>query len=380
MQKVDFNHLKNFLKMSDKIPIVNEHVGFLDIIKKTTNETINSNIYAHFLSCDEEEIKQAFLDALIFIVNDKTKLKTQLSATEVYTEYSTRTGRIDIVIRDLVNQSHVLIENKIYHHLDNDLQEYWDYIKVSDSKKRGVVLTLSPQTIPNEVKDKFINITHLEWISKVKNLIDFSAIQKENYKVYLTDFFETIKQLTNTYTMNDSARFFFENTKQINAASHTRQEGHQFVNDQYNLIAEKLGLQTFGNKLEWKNFWDETNTIDTYFTIVAENILTGKELTYSIIIELYREDIYRIDDLDAKFKAHNQFIKLHKGGPHNKFYHYLIKEYKITIEELANFSDHVVYNIQNDFGQLFVDMVKYLHPSKDISAWEYNVANFKSRA
>ena len=373
MQNVDFNHLNNFLKMSEEILTVQEHIGFLDVIKKTTSETINSNIYAHFLSCDEEEIKHTFLNALLSIIEEKTQLKIQLSDTEIRTEFPTSTGRIDVVIRDLINQSHILIENKIYHHLDNDLKEYWNFIKVSDSKKRGVLLTLEPHTIPKEVKGKFINITHWEWISKVKALIDFSAIQKTNYKVYLTDFFETIEQLTNTYTMNDSARFYFENAKQINAASHTKQEGHKFLNEQYNLIAAKLGLQAFGNELEWKNFWDETNRIDTYFTIVAENIVSGKELSYSIIIELYREDIKKIDELDNKFKTHHQYQKLDKGKTTTTECHYLIKNYKITLDEFENFANNVVGNIKKDFGEIFIDMVNHLYPTKDINCWKNNL-------
>lgn len=382
MQNVDYNSLMDFLKESNEIPVVNEHVGFLDVIRKTTNETINSNIYAHFLSCDEDEIKHAFLDALIAIIKEKTTLKTELLDTQIYTEYSTSTGRIDIVIRDLINENHIIIENKIRHHLDNDLQEYWDFIKVSDAKKRGVLLTLYASKIPEDVKDKFINITHWEWISKVKELINIEVIKSINYKVYLTDFFETIEKITYTYHMNDSAKFYFENTMQINAATETRQEGHKFLNDQYHLIAEKLGMQTFGNELGWKNFWDEKNRIDTYFTIVTEKIVTGTELSYSIIIELYREDKKRIEELNNKFNSHEQFKVLHKGSPFNKFHHYLMKEYKITINEFENFSDNVVSNIKNDFGQLFVDIVNYLynepHPTKDISDWENNLISIKN--
>src|SRR5690554_5764156 len=100
MNHKTYNHIKTFLD-TVKIPVVKQHVGFLDIIKKTTNETINSNIYAHFLSCEEDEIKHAFLNALLYIIEEKTKLlnallyiieektkrKTQLSVTEVFTEY-----------------------------------------------------------------------------------------------------------------------------------------------------------------------------------------------------------------------------------------------------------------------------------------------------
>lgn len=373
MQNIDYNSLKEFLNESDEIPVVNEHIGFLDVIRKTTNETINSNIYAHFLSCNDDEIKYAFLNALLAIITEKTQLKTELIDIQIFTEYSTNTGRIDIVIRDLINENHIIIENKIKHKLNNDLQEYWDFIKVTDAKKRGILLTLSPHYIPKEVDDKFINITHWEWISKVKELIDISEIKKENYKVYLSDFFETIEKITYTYHMNDSAKFYFENAKQINAASKTKQEGHKFLNDQYYLIAEKLGMQTFGNELGWKNIWDDKNKLDTYFTIIAGNIVEGRELSYSIIIELYREDKARIEELNTKFKTHPQFITLNKGGIHHKFHHYLIKEYKITFKEFENFADNVVSNIKNDFGKIFIDIVNYLHPTIDKSEWENNL-------
>ena len=92
MNEVTLSNLKHFID-SSTIPVVKQHIGFLDIIKKTTNEIINSNIYAYFLSCDDSEIKYAFINALVSIIDEKTNDTIQLIDTEVFTEFQTETGR-----------------------------------------------------------------------------------------------------------------------------------------------------------------------------------------------------------------------------------------------------------------------------------------------
>ena len=69
---MDLNNLKCFLE-SETIPVIKNKIGFLEIIRKQHYETINSNIYAHFLSCDIDEVRSLFLDALLSIIYDKSK-------------------------------------------------------------------------------------------------------------------------------------------------------------------------------------------------------------------------------------------------------------------------------------------------------------------
>lgn len=371
---MNLEKLQTFLNINE-IPTEKQKTGFLELIKKSHNETINSNIYAHFLSCKINVIKYAFLDALISIIEEKTNKEFNFSRLDVRTELKTEKGRIDIVLQDLVSRDTILIENKIYHRLDNNLVEYWVFFNTDDEKKVGVLLTLKPHFIPNEVLGKFINITHWEWISVVKENLDVNSIEDEAYKLYVTDFFNTIENLSITYKMNESARFFFDNASQVNKVNSTLIEGHSFLNTQYELIAEKLGLKTYGSDINWKNIWDEYNHLDTFITIVTEDLISGKDASYKIVLELMRKDKDRVDELSTKFQEHPQYKGKYRGISHGMFCHFLVKEYKISLNELDQFAEIVVQNIKNDFNQIFIEIVEYLYPDKDISSWKCNFSN-----
>ncbi|SFU75520.1 hypothetical protein SAMN05216480_12020 [Pustulibacterium marinum] len=368
---MSFTELYVFLNETE-IPLEKRKDGFLEIIRKDHNENINSNIYAYYLSCEIEELKSTFLDALLSIIYEKTLRKFQFTRAFTTTEMTTSNGRIDIFIRDLINPVAIIIENKIHHRLNNDLLEYWNYFKSKDANKIGILLTLHNHVIPENVKDKFINITHWEWISKIKNIIDLNNINDTSQKIYLNDFFKTIENLTTTYKMNDSAKFFFQNAKKINETYETLLEGHKFLNDQYELIASKLGLQTFGSEITWKNIWDESNLIDTYFTIITKDLILGKAYKYQIILELNREDKAKESEIKEKFQNHPQFNNEYIGISKDSYKHLQVRDYEISIEELSRFSEIVISQIQKDFADLFIQIIKFLYPNKDISRWENN--------
>lgn len=362
--------MKQFLDNSS-IPTIKQKVGFLEIIGKQHHENINSALYAHFLNCGNPELQALFLDSLLYLIHEKTDKKLNFSNYKVTTEAITPKGRIDILIEDYYNQTAIIIENKIYHYLDNDLEDYWRFSRFNDDKKAGILLTLYPHEIPEEVSDKFINITHIEWINQVKEQycnIDLSLVG--NYKIYLEDFINTIENLTKTNTMNEAVKFYFHNAPQVIKASETLREAHLYMNNQLELIANKIGWQTFGSDLNWRNFWDEENHLDTYLTIVTENIVKGNGLNFTLILELNRKDKDSEKTITEKFKDHYQFQGKHKGEVKSKYVHFLCKNYDITMEDLESFSDVVVQKIREDFAEITVDIIKYLYPVKDISKWE----------
>ncbi|MCB0457556.1 MAG: hypothetical protein R2776_07010 [Flavobacteriaceae bacterium] len=368
---LSLQELQTFITQKE-IPTVKQQLGFLEIINKSHNETINSNVYAHFLSCNINQIKHAFLYALIELIEEKTKKKLTFISLQVTTEVATATGRIDIIVQDIVSLNTILIENKIYHSLNNDLEEYWGFLKINEAKKVGVLLTLNPHPIPNKVEGKFVNITHWEWISAVKEKLDITRVPDNAYKLYVTDFFNTIENISTTYKMNESAKFFFNYASQVNKAYDTLVQGHSFLTSQYQLIAEKLGLQTYGSDINWRNIWDEENVIDTYFTIDAQDLISGKQPKYKIILELMREDKNRVEELTTVFKNHPQYVDKERGHTQGVYCHFLVKEYEISLNNLNQFADIVVQNIKNDFNKIFIDIVEYLYHKKDINKWKHN--------
>ena len=364
--------LENFLNNA-AIPISRNKMGFLEIIRKQHYENINSNVYAHFLGSEIPEVRSLFLDILLLLVAEKTGKRLSFINDRVATEVTTASGgRIDIVLEDFHYGNVILIENKIYHQLNNDLLDYWNHYSISPSKKAGILLTISPCAIPENVKGDFINITHIEWINRVKECFNPESFT-ENYKVYISDFINTIENLSRINTMNESAKFYFENAPQIIKANQTLNEAHLFLNSQFQLIASKIGWQSYGNEVTWRNFWDAHNEIDTYLTIITEDLVNSGRLNFKLILELNRRDKERETELNELFGTHPQFSGKDRGESKGTYLHFLCKEYTLEMDELAHFADIAVRHIKNDFASITVAVIKYLYPDKDISLFEQQV-------
>lgn len=368
---MSYSELNTFIK-NNTIPVAVSKTGFLEIIKKQNHETINSSLYAHFMSCGIEAIESVFLETIINLIAKKTGKNLQFSNPKVKTEVKTPKGnKIDITLEDYNFQNAILIENKIGHFLNNDLVDYWNYYSKEDSKKAGVLLTLKPHPIPDVVKDKFINITHIEWINEIRKELIIETLP-DNYKIYVTDFINTIENLTKSYAMNESAKFYFENASQVIKATDTMYQAHSFINNQFELIASKLSWNSYGNSYEWRNFWDEDNRLDTYFTVITKNILKG-DMHFMIIIELNRNDKQKIHLVREVIKNHPQFRDKKEGESRGSYIHFLCKNYSINFNQLEHFSEFVIEKIKEDFADIIIEIIKYLYPDKNISRFENQI-------
>lgn len=368
--QTNFTSLSKFLQQT-KIPEVHEKFGFLELIKKQTNETINSQIYAHFLDSNVPEIKNAFMDGLMSILIERVDKNLALVEPFTYTEvYTSSKKRIDIVIEDFHSQSAIIIENKINHEVNNPFKEYWDhYDKFSEDNRIGVLLTIHPETIPVEVKDFFVNITHKEWIDNVKSTLELFNLDLWN-QVYLSDFFNTIDNLTKSYAMNESAMFYFQNAQKVLQATETRNQAVIFINNQLQIVSSELKLDMNGNNLDWRNFWDSQNGINTYLTVITEKLMLGRN-NIMIILELFNDDVKTLPNLDQHLKNHPQYQTKMKGEvKSNKFAHYLTQNYELTQDELASLGETIVNYIRLDFADILIEAIKLNHPNKDISHWE----------
>jgi len=359
--------IERFLN-NHEIPVSKETIGFLEIIGKQHHENINSVLYAHFINCANEEVKRLFLDTLLELVNHKSKKTLSLSPPFAQTEVNTGKGRIDILISDPQKNNSIIIENKLYHNLDNDLMDYWQFVYSEDSQKVGVLLTLHSHPVPDHMIGKFVNITHLEWIELVKNRINYESLPQK-YSVYISDFISTIENLTKKYKMNDSAKFYFLHAQKIIEANHTMLQAHNFIDNQLELIASSIGWETYGNSMDWRNFWDEENELETYLTIITKDLFEGK-LGFTLILELYGKDLGRENDLRDHLRLHPQLNDKKRGFSFGSYTHFICKDYKLAEDELSCFADVVIKKIHEDFANITVMAIRYLYPNIEICKWE----------
>lgn len=349
--------------------------GFLEIIGKETHENTWSKLYAHFLEDLLHNDEYPFLEALYKLVEQRKggscfRFNEHVAKTEV----ATKKGRIDLVIEDKELQKYIIVENKVYHYLNNDLLDYWNHFKVPDENKVGVLLTLSDTQIPRDVEDKFICITHSDWVSEVEKKYTVNGpFSKQD--VYLKDFIKTVKQVTNNRVMNEQSAFFFRHASEVNAAIETKRAAEQYIQSQYPIIADKLGLQLFGNDLTYRNYWDESNHHDIYFTLNLDGLFEGKK-EIEIIIELYRKPLeYRVE-LQNFIENEPQFKEMKSDRQiENDQLHFCYLTYPVTEFEISRLADFVVEKIQSDFGELFVKLIRSFpdYKNHDISSWEKRV-------
>lgn len=198
MEPILFQDLldKTVAEATDKLT----HSNILSIAGIDHQENAWSNIYAYFL--DEHEshgLKLLFKNSLEQIIYRKTGRTFNLAGGIIRREYSTIAGnRIDVLVEG--SEYTVIIENKVHHHLNNDLDDYWLSSKGSDDVKIGIVLTLTHILTNNS---NYINITHLEWIDEVEKQLSLNrAFIKPQTTVLLNDFLDNVKQATGK--MNES--------------------------------------------------------------------------------------------------------------------------------------------------------------------------------
>lgn len=339
--------------------------GFLEIIQMSHYENVNSRVYAYFLEQkNNEKIAKSFLSALQELIKEKSEKEIEISEYICLAEDVTIKGnRIDITLNDTKNRSAIIIENKIYHHLDNDLMDYWNHFNYPNENKLGVLLTLNEHYIPEYVKDYFVNITHLEWISKVQELGIPSGIPHKFY-VYLNDFFQTIENLSKNYEMNEQTEFYFEHASKILKAKETLTEAEKFINQQLQILASKLNLSVYGNSFIWRNLWDEKNKKKTFYTIIFNKLMHGEQ-KIQIIIELEREDKERVSELRDLLKDDELYLEMDRNSkPEKNYIHFAKRAYTLTTEEVKQFAETVQNLIVNDFDPVMNKIMNHIYPSK----------------
>ena len=174
----DIVQLQTFLNRSD-IPIAKEKPKtYLSIAKQPHYENVLSNIYAFYFDTNgEHNLGNLFIQSLLGLISgsnivkgDSKKVLEEFCDFDCDTEYSTdKNGRIDLLLSN--DKNAIIIENKVYHHLNNDLSDYWNSIKLNENNKIGLVMSLHP--ISDIQHKHFVNITHLDFLNAVMTSLLF---------------------------------------------------------------------------------------------------------------------------------------------------------------------------------------------------------------
>lgn len=342
---MELKELQSFIK-SSTIPVIREKATtFLGISKQPHYENVWSNIYAFFFKVSgEHHLKDLFIKSLVQLINKKVNQEYSFSNRfNIETEYSTKkNGRIDLLL--FTNGEAIIIENKVYHYLNNDLNDYWNSIK--QPQKQGVVLSL--KKISKTGNENFINITHLELMQCVMgNLSVYFSEANEKYLIYLKDFYQNVINMSNPIE-SESLRFFYQYQKEINEINNVRKSVTNHIKSQIELACDQtdinLTLSKPGgdNEDKYRYYLSKANPNLMFTIFFSKLIWANRELL--IIVELKNELLDKKDKLlNIKFSdEEEELIKKDFYTRKERWAHFAFKSYQLSENEIADLSSSVV--------------------------------------
>jgi hypothetical protein len=337
---------------------------WFDLSGSESSEVDNSRWYRYFLDPDEDHnLGTLFLDKLL----ELSKCPFQMKQFTVRTEVKTQEGRIDILISGTGDDKskYIIIENKIYHHLTNNLDEYLGFF-TGDVQKFGILLTL--KRVPEVSRNQFASILHIELIEAVINRTKNLEMPNEP-RVFFEHFTDNIRNLNRYFTMNKNVTYFVEQPDLVNRANVCRVEAERYIATQLELAACNLELpleQKDNHRLRSFRLSDYRNEIT--LSVIFDKLLTADQ-ELRIVVGLASHNLKRVDDLDEKFKSEveNQGFRLHYHG-NTTWHNYVTKIYCLTKEDWSQLGSFVEKRIREEFIPIATKIGSYLNDTKEALA------------
>tara|TARA_R110002050_G_scaffold158249_1_gene287515 strand:+ start:16928 stop:18019 length:1092 start_codon:yes stop_codon:yes gene_type:complete len=335
-------------------------MGFLDVVDKTTHETTICKVYRYFLDSELSPLlSTVFIDSLKDLILSKFSQKKvtkelDFANYEVFLEVVTNKGRIDIVLHSTNGPSVIIIEVKVYHTLNNDLEDYWEKYDYQIQNKAGVVLALnsfSDEVIANE---NFVSITHYEWLNKVLEAGLPANLPIRDF-IYIHDFYNNMKHITKANEMTEEVRFYLQHAGKINKAILVKDSAYAYLIDQLNTVASNLNLVLYGNSVEYRHLWDQDNHATVYLAVYPEKILLNPS-KIEVDLEIYSKAILHKNDLQNMVPAEMR----ENGGSNNSDVILGRKVYPIELSEFSSLSQTLTNAIETDFSPLIKNMLAFL--------------------
>lgn len=369
---MNLNYLQYFLNQNNVPQVKKSPKTFLGISKQPHYENVISNIYAFFFSVSEVHgMQDLFITSLLELIKEtnlgETKSIDDLTDFEIETEFSTKKGgRIDLLL--LNNNWAIIIENKVYHKLNNDLEDYWTSIKTpNESNKIGIVISLYRLKTGHP---QFINITHLELMKRVMdNLELYKSTAKEKYLVFLKDLNQNILNLTKSQMETEDLEFYFNNQPKIIDLKNLHFAVRDHIVNQIEVacrnLFNNLVFQTpKGDNENRLRYFVSKNNSNLMFTILFENLLNSKK-EIEIIIELKNDllkDKEQFRSIEFSDFEKEILISDFYTNTNNSWAHFAKKTYSISESTtVTNLGEFIVDKIESDgFKAVFVKLDNFL--------------------
>lgn len=356
---------------------------FLGIAKQPHYENVLSNMYAFFF--DENEVhgfKDLFTVSLMQVVQEikinkelhtwKSKDFSLFKNFNTSTEVSTKKGgRIDLLLNNY--EQAIIIENKVYHHFDNDIHDYWNSINHNDDNKIGVILSLS--YIEFTEHQHYVNITHMELLQKVmQNLGIYIMDASEKYLVFLKDLNQNIINLSKPTMEKNDIDFYFKNQQSINQLANFKFSLRDHIANEIEKAAfafPQLNLNVPNSNSVHKKrlrYLASHENPNVMITIVYEDLFNEKREFY-IALELKWpltniKTKHEFEKLGVNSKGENIIASDFKNNDRN-WLHFMVEKYTYNENMMLDFSQFLISCIKDDdFLLVFNKIDNYLTSKK----------------
>jgi len=373
---------ENLLKFLEaaKVPVVKpQPKTFLGISRQPHYENVLSNIYAFFFDVNEEH---GFGDLFVSSLKELLQEAEEVTDSAFYdceelspeTEWTTdKGGRIDILLK---NETHaIIIENKVYHYLNNDLNDYWNSVKVSDENKRGVVLSRRP--VPLSKKSRFVNITHEALMRKVMGQCgNYIPSANDKYLTFLKDFYQNIINISSSIMQSSDIAFYFSHQEEINnvAAFNQRVRAHVFseIEKAASLIDPKYKLSLSGKRSDRLRYYVSDSNRQLMITVVADHRLFNH----------HKPKMFLVVEMQGKLLENKEVFKTVEFSSEERAANVLRDDFWTNTDKYwAHFAGATLYPNQDEFANLGEYIVKELTDQRllDISEKLNNFLNEKKK-
>ena len=328
-------------------------------------EDVISNWYAFFLETDKEHgFGNLFLDALLSLIKGKIDTEIELDSCKVNREHPTdKMGFIDLLVYEgmeggkFINP--IIIENKIYAEIYNDLEDYYDSIKAVDDTKIGVALTLKPVEVRD---DRYINITHEELLTEIKNNFgDYLDKANPKYLLFLQDFTRNIMNLTKPNQMLNNVKFYYANADKLKSLSEVILNSNRYL---YDTLSKRFPH----NGWEWGRVGSVAVSIrkpQHLITIYVYYTEVYTENQYKMELWIQNDSVDRwkqVEDKSVLTKKHNSNFNLRTTKNPKEWACLADKTYKITsLDDIEHFSNRVLENLSKDWEPFIEDISDILN-------------------
>ncbi len=339
--------------LSATIPVIPERVKTLfDIARFPHYEDVTSNFYAYYLDPSAGHgLTDLFIVALCKLVIKKTgrSFIDNYNMVTVEREVNTKNGKfIDILIQEPSDveetaQNAIIIENKIYAALYNDLNEYYNHVKVK-SKKIGIVLSIRKEV---KLPSTYVNILHSEFILEVEQSAGTYFINAEARQlVIFKEFIQNIKSLTMTNELSEQYDFYLKHEAKIREIVKLRNNVAADVFNQVNQACEKLnlGLELKAQYHSQLRYYFSTKA-PVYFTIWMGDFFSEKEY-FAIFVELNKAGIQCLEAVNTiDFTQEEREYLKETTAVRTTYIHYAEKSFEVNEENFKNLTDFIVKQI-----------------------------------